>query len=159
MKKGFTLIELLIVVVIVSVLVTIALPKYRASMERGRAMEGLTNLKASSDWINTKYIMNENVYPDDSKLFMTDNVSGYYVSAIGANTRSVFFTPIEISEVCTSGYKCLRTQRKQGDSVFYTLIAYNKNGELKKITCTGTEKKLCEPLGMTLSGSEYVMTF
>lgn len=30
MKKGFTLIELLIVMVIVGVLVTVSLPKYRA---------------------------------------------------------------------------------------------------------------------------------
>ena len=159
MKKGFTLIELLIVVVIVSILVTIAMPKYRASMERGRAVEGITNLKASSDWINTKYVMNGNAYPADADLLTVESNAGYYVSVIGANTRSVFFTPVEFTSTCLSGYKCLKTQRKQGNTVYYTLTAYNQNGELKQIQCTGTEKKLCQPLGMTLSGDAYVMDF
>ena len=58
MKKGFTLIELLIVMVIVGVLVTVSLPKYRASMERGRATEGINNVRAISDAVNAKYVMN-----------------------------------------------------------------------------------------------------
>ena len=62
MKKGFTLIELLIVMVLVGILVTIALPKYRASMERGRATEGITNLKAASDAVNAQYIIDGNQY-------------------------------------------------------------------------------------------------
>ena len=66
MKKGFTLIELLIVMVLVGVLVTIVLPKYYISMERGRALEGINNLRAASDFVNTRYIINGNSYPSYS---------------------------------------------------------------------------------------------
>ncbi len=159
MKRGFSLIELLIVMVIVGILVTVALPKYRTAMERGRATEGIANLKAASDWVNAKYVINGNSYPADSSLVDVEtSATGSSVTVIGANSRSVYFTNLEFV-TCTGGDKCIKTQRKQGDEVYYTLTAYNTDGELKKITCTGTEQSLCEPLGMTLNGSEYEMTF
>jgi len=51
MRRGFTLIELLIVMVIVTVMVGVAVPQYRRSVERGRAMEGLTNARAATDYV------------------------------------------------------------------------------------------------------------
>ena len=49
MKRGFTLIELLIVMVVVSILVTVALPAYKTSMEKGRALEAMANAAAVSE--------------------------------------------------------------------------------------------------------------
>ena len=73
-NRGFTLIELLIVMVVVGVLVTVSLPKYRASMERGRAMEAIANLRAASDFVNAQYVMDGNTYiknniADDNNFF------------------------------------------------------------------------------------------
>ena len=166
MKKGFTLVELLIVMVIVGILVTVALPKYRATMERGRAAEAIANLKIASDWINAKYVLNGNSYPSNENMLTVEvsmtsgsgsTSSSGSRSVIGAASRSVYFTKPEFT-TC-SGYKCIKTERKQGSTVYYTLTAYNQDGELKKITCTGTEKELCKTFGMTLSGSAYQITF
>jgi prepilin-type N-terminal cleavage/methylation domain-containing protein len=41
MKKGFTLLELTIVVIIIGILVSIAIPKMLSSAERARSSEGL----------------------------------------------------------------------------------------------------------------------
>ena len=150
MKKGFTLIELLIVMVLVGVLVTIALPKYYASMERGRAMEGVTNLRAASDFVNARYIINGNSYPSYSgggKL-AGDFTKSVYFSAPTVKSGSVATVVITLS-------------RESGE---YTLEATNTDGELTEMVCipaAGSEladnQKLCENIGFELSGSKYVM--
>lgn len=41
MKKAFTLLELIVVVIILGILVSIAIPTFRVSMEKARAAEGI----------------------------------------------------------------------------------------------------------------------
>lgn len=48
-RKGFTLMELLITVLIIGILTSIALPQYTRSLERSRATEAMTGLKALND--------------------------------------------------------------------------------------------------------------
>ena len=48
-KSGFTLIEILVVVLILSILSAIALPDYRRSVERARASEAMTIMRAVYD--------------------------------------------------------------------------------------------------------------
>ena len=48
-KKGFTLLELLVSVLIIGILTSIALPNYNRSIEKSRATEALTNIKAAND--------------------------------------------------------------------------------------------------------------
>lgn len=140
MKKGFTLIELLIVMVIVGILVTISLPKYRASMERGRAMEGINNVRAISDAVNAKYVMNGNAYSLDGLVNSSNYVTGVDM------TKSVNFTTPKMT---LSGSTVTITTTRTGS---YTLTATNQNGELVSIECTG-DAETCQNIGMDKNAS------
>ena len=50
-KQGFTLTELLITVLIVGILTSIALPMYTRTIERSRAAEAMSSIKAMNDSI------------------------------------------------------------------------------------------------------------
>lgn len=155
MKKGFTLIELLIVMVVVGVLVTVSLPKYRASMERGRAMEAIANLRAASDFVNAQYVMDGNTYiknniADDNDFFRGGDFT----------KKASFGTPTWY--VGNASTVVIYISRDTGD---YDLYAINQNGELKYIACTG-DYDSCLNIGMeeasftdSYSNSNLIMNF
>lgn len=158
MKKGFTLIELLIVMIIVGILVTVVAPKYNASLERGRALEALTNLKAASDAVNARYIIDGNAYKCaavfgvGNKKFLSPDIFTKGESGYGR-----YFTEPERSANCTDNATSVSivTSRQTGE---YTLTAYNEGGELKYITCTSANTQICENIGAetTTSGTDTV---
>ncbi|MEI8175948.1 MAG: type IV pilin protein [Candidatus Omnitrophota bacterium] len=70
-EAGFTLIELLIVLVIVGILATLAIPQYTGYVEKARAAEALRMMMAIKS--------SEEVYKLDTGLYGTD------VTALGLN--------------------------------------------------------------------------
>lgn len=145
MKKGFTLIELLIVMVVVGVLVTVVLPKYNASLERARAMEAITNLKAASDTLNARYVINGNKYSRNGVVTTGDKIGGDFI-------KSRYFSEPVWAEGNTTQVQVSVT--REGNS--YNLHAHNENGELKYFTCTG-DSKMCGFAGAdtTTAQGEY----
>jgi general secretion pathway protein G len=70
-KKGFTLIELLIVLTIVAVLLTIAVPRYYTSLDRSKEAVLKENLYQLRDAIG-KYYADKGKYPQTLESLATD---------------------------------------------------------------------------------------
>lgn len=136
MKKGFTLIELLIVMVIVGLLVTVALPQYRRTSERGRVTVGMEAARQIADRVNAWYIVNNNTYPTASQFDTLEAQISQEVAGIG----DLFGQP-----TYNSTNHQITLPRNAASGWNYTVIAYLSNGELNSIECSGGD---CTQLGM-----------
>jgi len=63
--KGFTLIELLIVIAVISILVGIALPRFRGMQEEGLIAQAKGELRTLQTAVESYYIHNSNAYPNN----------------------------------------------------------------------------------------------
>ncbi len=141
MKKGFTLIELLIIMVIVGVLVTVALPKYKVAMERGRGLEGLANAAAVSEAANVYFVRNGNSY--------TGLTTSGFLETAGKTKIKHFKDPT--ATVSASGADVTVSVVRNGN--LYTISFVNTDGEIVSRSCSGNVK-YCKALGTSsCSGS------
>ena len=145
MKKGFTLIELLIVMVVVTILVTVALPAYKTSMEKGRATEGIANAAAVSEAMNAFYIRNGNSYGTDESLktFVLGNIADGGVAGI---TQSKNFDDSDISFFNRNRVNVTMFRKTGAYSITYT----SEYGRVTSRTCSGSTpagRKYCKAIG------------
>ena len=155
MKKGFTLIELLVVIVIVGILITIALPKYKVAMEKGRGLEGFADAAAISDALNTYYVRNYNSYAKPSGVAKS---AKQYAIGTGGNDKGVAqrtsekFFSVGVSD---STVKPIVTLTRKNFSHPYNIVFENEGGEVTKRYCSGNDK-YCKALGaVTASGGNW----
>lgn len=143
MKKGFTLIELLIVMVVVSLLVTIAVPAYKTSMEKGRGLEGIANAQAVTDAINTFYVKNGNSYGSDLTALTEFALGSDEEEGTSGITKNKYFAE-PVIEGDSAAVKVVLA-RSTGS---YTLTYTSSNGMLTSRSCTGNSR-YCKALGFT----------
>lgn len=67
-KKGFTIIELLIVISVISILIGIALPRFRGMREEGMIAQAKGELRTLQTAVESYYIHNSNAYPASLSL-------------------------------------------------------------------------------------------
>ena len=85
--QGFTLIELMIVVAIIGILASIAIPAYQDYTIRAQVSEGLT-LSASAKLAVSEYYTDRGVWPADNAeagLEVAANIIGSYVVSIAVS--------------------------------------------------------------------------
>jgi len=63
MRKGFTLIELLIVIAVISILIGIALPRFKGMQDEGNIAAAKAELRTLQTAVESYYIHNSNTYP------------------------------------------------------------------------------------------------
>lgn len=63
MKRGFTLIELLIVIAVISILISIALPRFKGMQDEGNIAKSKGELRTLQTAVESFYIHNSNTYP------------------------------------------------------------------------------------------------
>ena len=67
-KQAFTLIELLVVVLIIGILAAVALPQYQKSVEKSRATQAITLVKALAQAAQVYYMENGTYPPHINQL-------------------------------------------------------------------------------------------
>ena len=161
MKKGFTLIEVLVVVLIVGVLMSIALPKYMRSLERARATEAMANIKALNEaaYAYAAARSGGECAPSFRKLAVS--VAGTSNAADTARTTKNFtFTLNAATGAKIPGTDCagVIATRNGGDKYNYVMWdPYIKvtSGQ-RSLACTSTVQAsidVCESLGMYTEGA------
>jgi type IV pilus assembly protein PilE len=121
-QKGFTLIELMIVVAVIGILASIAMPAYTNYIKKGKAAEGTSNLadlriKAEQFFQDNRTYAGINCTPAESKYFTysctaadgsgaTGNASGYLIKATGkaAEGMTGFYYTVNQANAKTSQY-------------------------------------------------------
>ena len=71
-KKGFTLIELLIVIAVISIIVGIALPRFKGIQDEGNIIRVKGDLRTLQTAVESFYIHNSNAYPRTGSNFSVD---------------------------------------------------------------------------------------
>ena len=66
MKRAFTLIELLIVIAVIAILISIALPRFRGMQEEGFTAKAAGELRSLATAVESYYIHNSSEYPSQS---------------------------------------------------------------------------------------------
>ena len=155
MKRGFTLIELLIVMIIVGILVTVALPQYKRTVERGRATVGMSSMRHLAEMLNADYFRNNNVYPRCTTEITA--AGSKYLQGMLALQNNLFGAPtcFESSTGGVSGFpdRRLSIQRDTGSGWGYSIDLLLQNGEISSLSCNGREgnkddASICEQLGI-----------
>lgn len=148
MKKAFTLIELLVVMVIVGLMVTMALAKYKSAIEKGRGLQGVSDAAAISDAVNAYYIKKMNNYGDSWHALCvyatgdTECYTGSSIQGVAPVTAAKYFTytiSLDGSTVTVQASRSLGAKS-------YAISFVNQNGEVTERYCTGYQH-YCQGLG------------
>ena len=97
MKKGFTILELLIVIAVISILIGIALPRFKGMQDEGNIAKAKGELRTLQTAVESYYIHNTNTYPATGSAALE--------AALGSATPSIInFVPTDPFESSGADY-------------------------------------------------------
>ena len=163
-QYGFTFIEVMVVIVIIGVLTSIALPMYTRTIERTRAVEAMASVKAINDAVYVYYTDKEKCPTKFSQLVVTLPLTDpSKIRTSKVETKFFYFALQGKKAPVIPGTTCkgAAAARINGGDYYYAI--YNPYraiaGEATSLACTplgsATQKKksqkICESLGMYIS--------
>ena len=117
-KSGFTLLEIIIVIIIIGVLASLALPRFFRTVEYSRASEALASLGAIRQSFNRCYLFDSNytICGNDWESLDIGNMSA----------ESTLFNYVSVSGLTTFIITAQRTTTDGGDGV--SVITIDQDG-------------------------------
>eukprot|EP01012_Entosiphon_sulcatum_P036223 TRINITY_DN46123_c0_g1_i1.p1 TRINITY_DN46123_c0_g1~~TRINITY_DN46123_c0_g1_i1.p1 ORF type:complete len:147 (+),score=15.72 TRINITY_DN46123_c0_g1_i1:3-443(+) len=123
LQRGFTLVEVMIVVAIVAILTSIALPAYNDYLRRGRISEAVAALSAQR-------IRMEQFF-QDNRTYVGACVAGTAAPPIANTTTWSYSCPT--ANLTATAYKVIATGQQNMSGFVYTL----EQGDARSTTITG----------------------
>ena len=108
--KGMTLVELLIVLALIGILLSMAVPKLMPLISRTKSLEAhmqlkhILNLEKNYFYINSKYTTNlDDIGFEQSKLVTQDGKANYKIEIVEANNKSFVAKAISVTDFDQDG--------------------------------------------------------
>ncbi len=139
-KVGFTLIELLVVVLIIGILAAVALPQYQKAVEKAKATEAITMLKAAYEAGKVSYLENGEWPHAMDKLNIqipwTENTAFYQLGDFGRPLSNQDWSIQFQRGQKNKGIGVVRISGKYQGAGFYMFFAHgNRNMPLNQLIC------------------------
>ncbi|KTD23594.1 fimbrial protein, type IV pilin, PilE [Legionella lansingensis] len=131
-QRGFTLIELMIVIAILGILISIAVPAYRQHIVRARVIEGL-NLASQAKIAVTETAMTNRALPANQEA------AGYTSPSPTVNVKSI--------TIGDKGVITITYTPEAGDGTILLVPSMRQNGELTWTCTEGTLPEKYRPSG------------
>ena len=164
MSKGFTLVELLTVVLIIGILTSVALPQYMRAIERSRATEAMSTIKAINDAVYAYAAgrVGANACPTSFKKLVV-SVPGTLVTDAKLNSGNFIYELNKATNASIPGTSCagvVATRNANGkfDYKIWNPYTTGTAGTSAALACTGSAgkgKEICESLQIYTSSSPY----
>ena len=149
-RSGFTLIELLVVVLIIGILSAVALPQYQKAVEKSRAAEALTNLRAIVNAMQISKMANG--VPAEKLEDLDVSLPGEKIDERTVKLKN-FTYYIRISNGGPEGFEVVATRNDTTTDARKYYIYFNYNGGW---SCVAMTKAAEAPCATVCASSEFL---